>query len=233
MRLDRLLANLGCGSRREVARMIADGRVTGADGTPVAIDGTASHAEIRLDGAPLDPLPPLTLVVHKPVGFTCSADDAGPLIYELLPPRFARRKPPLAVAGRLDKESSGLVVMTDDGALLHRIISPKKSVWKTYEAGLARPLSGKEREIFSSGTLRLRGEHKPCLPALLEVLSDRKARVRLSEGRYHQVRRMFAAVGNHVDSLHRSSLGNLHLGDLPVGQWRLAAAADVAAILSN
>jgi 16S rRNA pseudouridine516 synthase len=233
MRFDRLLSNLGYGSRREVARLIDDGRVTRADGTPVAIDENVPHSELRLDGKPVDPSPPLTIIVHKPAGFTCSHGDAGPLIYDLLPPRFARRKPPLAVAGRLDKDSSGLVIMTDDGSLLHRIISPKKSIYKTYEVALARPLAGDEGKIFSSGTLYLKSETKPCAPALLEIISERAAIVRLTEGRYHQIRRMFAAIGNHVESLHRSSIGSLGLADLPAAQWRLATDADVAAIFSN
>lgn len=231
MRLDRLLANLGYGSRREVAEFFASGRVTRADGRIVTSETErATHAELRVDGEPLDPLAPLTLVMHKPVGVVCSHDDdEGALVYGLLPPRFGRRNPPLSTVGRLDKDTSGLLLLTDDGGLLHRLISPKKAVWKTYEATLARPLRGDEAAAFGSGTLLLANDTKPCLPARLEVVSPTLARLSIVEGRYHQVRRMFAAVGNHVESLHRLSIGALTLGDLPPGSWRPATTTDLAA----
>jgi 16S rRNA pseudouridine516 synthase len=232
MRLDRLLANLGYGSRREVAEFFADGRVTREDGREVRSETErATHAELRFDGQPLDPLGPLTLVLHKPVGLVCSHDDdEGALVYGLLPPRFGRRNPALSTVGRLDKDTSGLLLLTDDGGLLHRLTSPKKAVWKTYEATLARPLRGDEGEVLASGALMLENDKKPCLPARLEIVSPQVARLSIVEGRYHQVRRMFAAVGNHVESLHRISVGTLTLGDLAPGQWRLATAADLAAV---
>ncbi len=227
MRVDRLLANLGYGSRREVGRLLDEGRVTRADGTPVAARDPVEHTALRVDGEPLDPPAPLTLVLHKPLGVTCSHDDQGSLVYDLLPERFTRRNPPLSTVGRLDKDTTGLLLLTDDGALLHRLTSPKKEVWKLYEATLARPLSGGEGEVFSAGTLLLVGETKPCRPAKLEVVTPTFARVALTEGRYHQVRRMFAAVGNEVVALHRSRLGALTLGDLAPGAWRAATAEDL------
>jgi len=232
MRLDRLLANLGYGSRREVAEFFASGRVTRADGRIVASETErATHAELRVDGEPLDPPAPLTLVMHKPIGLVCSHDDdEGALVYGLLPPRYGRRNPALSTVGRLDKDTSGLLLLTDDGGLLHRLISPKKAVWKTYEAALARPLRGDAADLFASGTLMLENDKKPCLPARLEVVSPQVARLSIVEGRYHQVRRMFAAVGNHVESLHRVSVGALTLGDLGPSQWRPATAEDLAAV---
>lgn len=232
MRLDRLLANLGYGSRREVAEFFSSGRITRADGRTVTSETErASHAELRVDGEPLDPLAPLTLVMHKPVGVVCSHDDDdGALVYGLLPPRYGRRNPALSTVGRLDKDTSGLLLLTDDGGLLHRLISPKKAVWKTYEATLARPLRGDEADVFATGTLMLENDKKPCLPARLEVITPQVARLSIVEGRYHQVRRMFAAVGNHVASLHRISVGGLTLGNLTPGQWRMATAEDLAAV---
>jgi 16S rRNA pseudouridine516 synthase len=232
MRLDRLLANLGYGSRREVAEFFAEGRVTRVDGRVVHSETErATHAELRVDGEPLDPMAPLTLVLHKPVGVVCSHDDdEGALVYGLLPPRYGRRNPALSTVGRLDKDTSGLLLLTDDGGLLHRLTSPKKAVWKTYEATLARPLRGDEGEVFASGTLMLENDKKPCLPARLEIVTPQVVRLSIVEGRYHQVRRMFAAVGNHVSSLHRISVGTLVLGDLAPGQWRMATADDLAAV---
>src|SRR5690606_38496753 len=134
--------------------------------------------------------------------------------------------PTLSTVGRLDRDTSGLLLMTDDGQLLHRIISPKSQLPKVYEATLAEPLRGDEAATFASGTLMLESEKTPLLPAGLEVVSPTQARLTLHEGRYHQVRRMFAAVGHHVVALHRSQVGGLTLDGLPEGQWRLLDGAD-------
>jgi 16S rRNA pseudouridine516 synthase len=162
---------------------------------------------------------------------TCSRKEAGGLIYDLLPDRWRVREPALSTVGRLDKDTSGLLLMTDDGDLLHRIISPKSNVPKRYIVSLDRPLQGHEGAIFSSGDMMLDGEHKPLLPAELEVTGDKSAMLTLHEGRYHQVRRMFAALGNHVTALHRDIVGGLALPtDLAIGQVRLMNSADIAQI---
>ena len=224
MKLLRRIANLGYGSRKEVTAMFRDGRITHANGDVLyaddALDEHASHEDVRVDGEPLDPPPGLLLMLHKPVDYTCSRKDEGHIVYELLPPRFALRDPALSSVGRLDRDTSGLLLMTDDGALLHRIQSPKGNIAKVYEATLARPLRGDEVKLFASGKLMLESETEPLLPAELEVIEPQRARLTLHEGRYHQARRMFAAVGNHVETLHRASVGGLALGDLPSGQWR-------------
>ncbi|WP_133479699.1 pseudouridine synthase [Cognatilysobacter segetis] len=232
MKLLRVIANLGYGSRKQVQQLFREGRVTDAAGEVLYADDARDPADVRLDGEPLDPPPGLVLMLHKPVGYTCSTKDAGRLVYDLLPPRFRLRDPVLSTVGRLDRDTSGLLLMTDDGALLHRIISPKHHVPKVYEATLAQDLRGDEAAIFASGTLMLDNEATPLAPAALEVLGARHARLTITEGRYHQVRRMFAAVGNHVDALHRSRIGALDLGGLPAGQWRALAPADVDAIFA-
>src|SRR3546814_215925 len=117
--------------------------------------------------------------------------------------------PVLSSVGRLDRDTSGLLLMTDDGALLHRIISPRARVVKVYEATLAEDLRGDEAAVFASGALILESDTAPVAPAQLEVLGPRHARLAMTEGRYHQVRRMFAAQGNHVLTLHRVSVGGL------------------------
>jgi 16S rRNA pseudouridine516 synthase len=189
---------------------------------------------MRIKGKPLDPLPGLTLMMHKPLGVTCSHKEAGPLVYEFLPPRWRRRDPALSTIGRLDKETSGLLLLTDDGALLHRIISPRAHVPKRYHVTLDRPLRGHEPGIFASGTLLLEGEEKPLLPVHMEMLSEKSAYVTLTEGRYHQVRRMFAAVGNHVIALHRDRIGDLALpDDLEPGQHRILSEEDLTLILPD
>lgn len=233
MKLVKMIANLGYGSRKQVAAMFREGRITDAGGEVLYADDQVEHANVRFDGEPLDPPAPLTLMLHKPVGYTCSTKDAGSLIYALLPERFSRRLPVLASVGRLDRDTSGLLLLTDDGVLLHRVTSPKSHLQKVYEVTLARDLRGDEAQVFASGKLQLESEKTPLAPAALEVLSPRQARVTVTEGRYHQVRRMFAAVGNHVEALHRSRVGGLTLGDLPAGQWRALSAAELAQLFGK
>jgi 16S rRNA pseudouridine516 synthase len=233
VKLVKLIANLGYGSRKEVARLFREGRITDAAGEVLYADDRVAHAEVRVDGEPLDPPQGLVLLLHKPVGYTCSTRDPGRIVYDLLPPRFRLRAPLLSTVGRLDRDTSGALLLTDDGALLHRIVSPKSALAKAYEATLAQDLRGDEAAIFASGTLLLEAEATPLAPATLETIDARHARLLLTEGRYHQVRRMFAAVGNHVEALHRSRIGGLALGDLAPGAWRIVDAADIEALFAG
>ena len=253
LRLDRLLANLGYGSRKDIQSLVRFGRVV-LDGAAVAdaslhIPVTPDLSErLKIAGAPLDPAPGFVIMMHKPLGVTCSHKETGKLIYELLPQRWRARKPAISTIGRLDKETSGLLLMTDDGALLHRIIAPKSNVAKRYRVALARPLRGDEGERLASGTLLLEGEEKPLLPVILEHLpaelphadqphADQTGtavvHVTLTEGRYHQVRRMFASLGNHVVALHRDRVGDLTLPpDLDAGRYRILSAVEVGSIFT-
>jgi 16S rRNA pseudouridine516 synthase len=226
MKLLKLLANLGYGSRKQVTALLREGAVTDAAGEVLYADDAPEHAEVRVDGEPLDPPQGMLVMLHKPTGYTCSTKDTGRLVYDLLPPRFRLRNPQLSTVGRLDRDTSGLLLLTDDGALLHRITSPKSRLDKRYLATLAQGLRGDEAARFASGTLLLESDDTPLLPADLEVLGPRQARLVLHEGRYHQARRMFAAVGNHVEALHREAIGGLDLGELPAGAWRLLDARD-------
>lgn len=237
-RLDRLLANLGYGSRREVTALVSksqvvlDGAVVKDAGARIAVTPDLPD-RMTVAGKPVDPPAPLTLLMHKPLGVVCSHREAGRSVYELLPPRWRARMPALSTIGRLDKETSGLLLITDDGPFLHRVISPKNHVAKQYVATLDRPLEGGEGEVFASGTLMLEGETDPLAPAGLEVLSPTEARLTITEGRYHQVRRMFAAVGNHVTALHRDRIGGLALpADLAPGDWRILTPEEQAALFS-
>jgi 16S rRNA pseudouridine516 synthase len=235
-RLDKLLANLGYGSRKEIAALASMGAIRlGGEPLTSADERLALTPELQagltVQGRPVDPLPGMALMLHKPLGVTCSHKEAGPLVHDLLPARWRRRDPALSTVGRLDKDTSGLLLLTDDGALLHKIISPRSNLEKRYRATLARPLKGDEGAVFAAGTLMLEGEDKPLLPAVLEPVSPTEAFLTISEGRYHQVRRMFAAVGNHVEALHRDRIGGLALAeDLTPGAYRLMTAGDLAAL---
>lgn len=238
-RLDRLLANLGYGSRKEVQALVSAGKVV-LDGQPLKDAGTriavdaALPERMTIRGVPVDPPAPLVLMMHKPLGVVCSHKEDGEKIYDLLPRRWRLRDPGLSTVGRLDKETSGLILITDDGDFLHRVISPRRHVPKTYLAVLDRPLTGAEGDIFAAGTLMLEGEEKPLAPAELEVVDAKTARLTITEGRYHQVRRMFAAVGNHVVALHRERIGGLVLpADLAPGQHRILPAAEAETVFAD
>ena len=212
-RLDRLLSRLGYCSRSDIRAWLRQGRL-GVEGfARVDASTRVDPRLVLLDGEPLDHPLGLTLIYHKPVGLVCSHREQGRLIYEDLPERWLGRKPQLSAVGRLDKETSGLLVLTDDGALNHHLTSPRHAIAKTYRAVLARPLAGHEAALFARGTLLLDGEAPPCLPAELLALGECEAELTLHEGRYHQVRRMFAAAGNHVEALARVRIGELSLAD--------------------
>jgi 16S rRNA pseudouridine516 synthase len=239
MRLDRFLGSLGYGSRRDIDQLARLGAITLDDrdltdaSARIAVTPDLP-ARMTVDGEPVDPPQGVVILLNKPLGMTCSHKENGPLVYDVLPTRWRRRDPAISTVGRLDKETSGLLLMTDDGDLLHRIISPKRHVAKVYRATLARPLNGTEGVLFASGQLFLEGDDKPLKPAELEVISSTEARLTVTEGRYHMVRRMFAAAGNHVEALHRERLGGLSIpDDLAPGQWRLLGPAEVEAIFAG
>lgn len=239
VRLDRLLANLGYGSRREVHALVRD-RAVVLDGEAVTDAGarialtTDLPERLTIRGAPVDPPAPLVLMMHKPAGVVCSHKEPGRSVYELLPPRWRSRIPALSTVGRLDRDTTGLLLITDDGPFLHRIISPRSHAPKRYIATLQSPLRGDEAEIFARGDLMLEGEERPLAPAGLEVLTPQLARLTVTEGRYHQVRRMFSAVGNHVVGLHRDRIGSLDLpSDLSPGSWRILDPSGREAILAE
>ena len=239
VRLDRLLANMGYGSRRDIGLMAKagwlqlDGMVLTDETQRLSLSADLAE-RLTIKGRRIDPLPGMVVMLHKPVGVTCSRKEAGTLIYELLPDRWRVREPALSTVGRLDKDTSGLILLTDDGDLLHRIISPRHYMPKRYQVTLARPLSGEEGPRFAAGDLMLDGETKPLLPAELTVTGLQTASLILHEGRYHQVRRMFAALGNHVAALHRDRIGGLDLPeDLPAGQHRLLGPDDVSRLFAG
>jgi len=219
-RIDQLLASLGYGSRREVREWILDGRVT-VQGVPERDPGRkAEPGDVSVDGEPLDHPGELLLLLNKPAGCVCSHNSAeGPSVYGLLPSRWQARNPPVTSVGRLDKDTTGLLLLTDCSALVHRLTSPKKKVPKVYRATLEAAIPPGTEEVFASGTLLLPGEEAPCAPASLRRIGEREAEITLTEGRYHQVKRMFASQGCPVSELHRIRFGGLELGELVLGQW--------------
>jgi 16S rRNA pseudouridine516 synthase len=235
-RIDKLLSSMGYGSRKEIARLAKAGGITlnGVELSDVTMRipiDTDLPSRFEIDGEVLDPLAGMVVLLNKPLDMTCSHKEEGALVYDILPERWKFRDPAISTIGRLDKQTSGLLLLTDDGDLLHRIISPKRHIKKTYRVKLARPLCGIESQIFASGHLMLDSEVKPLAPAELEIVSPTEALLSVTEGRYHQVRRMFAATGNHVDELHRERLGGLSLSeDTMPGQWKLLSKEEISLI---
>ncbi len=220
-RLDQLLANLGYCSRREARDWVRSGRVRVAGKPADDFSQKAASAEVRIDGEPPDHPEGLLLLLHKPVGLVCSHEEReGPNVYSLLPARWRQRNPAVTSIGRLDKETSGLLLLTDQAPLVHRLTSPKHKVPKVYRATLDRDPDPEWGALFAAGTLLLAGEKEACAPAELTLGAPREATLRLTEGRYHQVRRMFAAMGATVLTLRRERFGELELGSLAPGEWR-------------
>ncbi len=219
-RLDQILANLGYCSRREARAFLKAHAVT-AEGKPLSNTSTkVDPAHVLIDGQPLDHPDGLLLLLHKPLGLVCSHEERdGPNIYSLLPERWRARNPVITSVGRLDKDTSGLLLLTDQSQLVHRLTSPKHKVPKTYHATLDREPPPGLAELFAAGTLTLEGDKQPCAPATLTMNSSCEAKLILTEGKYHQVRRMFASQGCEVLALHRPQFGELTLKDLSPGQW--------------
>ena len=221
MRLDRLLVTLGQGSRSQVQKMIRAGSVKVED--RVVRDPSSEIIEntyVSINGHPLDTRLTRHLMLHKPAGIlTAARDPKQPTVMDLLPAEM--RTLGCMPVGRLDKDTTGLLFFTTDGTLAHRLLSPERHVEKVYFAEVDGPLTEKDVEAFAQG-LDL-GEFQ-ALPAKLEILKSESqkalARVTVREGKFHQVKRMFEAVGREVTSLHRERFGPLALGDLPLGEWR-------------
>jgi 16S rRNA pseudouridine516 synthase len=221
-RADQLLSSLGYGSRKEAQALCAAGRVRVRGEVLDDASRRVDASEVALDGAPLEFPEGLLVMLHKPAGLVCSHDAReGPRVYDLLPPRWLLRDPKVTSVGRLDKDTSGLLLLTDQGALVQRLTSPRHHVDKVYVATLDREPGGSLVDAFARGLeLSEGGEREMTLPAVARPLGDRRVEVTLREGRYHQVRRMFAAVGLHVVALERTRFGEWALGELAPGQWR-------------
>ena len=211
--------------------MVQAGRITLRGSLATDASQLVNAWEVQLDGAELDPGTGLVVLLHKPKGYICAHKGDGRLLYELLPDRWTRRRPVVSSVGRLDADTSGVLLLTDNGALLHRLTSPKHKVPKVYEVKLEAPLRGDAIEVLGSGGLMLEGEDKPLLPAELEIIQPTLVRLTLYEGRFHQVKRMFEALENRVIDLHRSSFGGLTLGDLAPGQYKFLSGAEVSALI--
>ena len=227
MRLDKYISQVTELSRKDVKRLLRSDAVT-VDGEPVRDPAlqVRTDSRVTVDGEVLATPGPRYFMLNKPAGYVCvTRDREHPSVLELLDePNLDQ----LQIAGRLDIDTTGLVLLTDDGAWNHAVTSPKRSCGKTYLVTLAENIDPSTVEQFAQG-VNLEGDIKPTEPAQLDILFSNEARLTISEGRYHQVKRMFAAIGNRVTELHRESVGEIHLdADLQPGEYRPLTAAEIA-----
>ncbi len=227
MRLDKLISNSTVFTRSQAKRVIKKGNVT-VEGE--VVKNPAQHIEdnahVEYMGVAIKQPQLRYLMFHKPAGVVCAnQDEQHPTVFDsLLLPRMDT----LHIAGRLDIDTTGLVLITDDGQWLHRITSPKHAHKKTYLVDLDTPVTDKQIRILNEG-VQLKDEKNRCQPATVETLAGKQIRLIITEGKYHQVKRMMAAVGNHVTALHREQIAHIKLDEtLAEGEWRELTEDEIA-----
>ena len=229
MRLDKFIADHTDLSRALVKQAVRSKRVT-VNGLPVRDAGVhlVAGASVALDGQPVSAAGARYFMLNKPLGCVCATvDSEHPTVLDCLdvPNRHT-----LQIAGRLDIDTTGLVLLTDDGQWNHRVTSPRHACRKTYDVSLADPLLAGAEQRLQDGLL-LHNEKQLTRPAVLERISDTRVRLTISEGKYHQVKRMFAALGNRVVGLHRERIGGIALDPtLALGEYRPLTAAEINSI---
>jgi 16S rRNA pseudouridine516 synthase len=234
MVLERILFSQGFGSRRQCRALVADGRVTvaGAPCTDPDSDIPAQALEafhFTVDGAPWRYREKAYLALNKPAGYECSREPQHHLsVFGLLPPQLTERG--VQCVGRLDQDTTGLLLLSDDGAFVHAFTSPRRKVPKTYLATTRHPLDQAQLDALREGVL-LRDEQLPIKAVVAEARETCLLELSVLEGKYHQVKRMVSAAGNRVERLHRERIGGFALPPaLPEGQWQWLEAADLAAL---
>ncbi len=219
IRLDKLIASATVFTRSQAKAAIRKGKVkVNGETLTKSSQHIDEDAHVEYMGVTVTRPQLRYLMFNKPAGMVCAnSDEQHPTVFDKL---FLPRMDVLHVAGRLDIDSTGLVLITDDGQWQHRITSPKHAHQKIYKVDLDREITDKQIGILENG-VQLKDEKNRCKPATVEKLAEKQIRLSISEGKYHQVKRMLAAVGNHVSKLHREQIGHIKLDpDLEEGQWR-------------
>lgn len=233
MRLDRYLANATGISRNQVQRAIRAGDAL-INGAKAQFGSTVHDTDcVTLHGQIVNPAKHCYLALHKPAGYICANSDADhPTVIDLVSghPQAQHPTESLQIAGRLDMDTTGLVLLTTDGQWNHKVTSANGKCLKTYEVNLAQAIADADLRLLEAG-ITLRSEPKPTRPCSIERLSARDVTITLGEGKYHQVKRMFAAVGNRVTALHRRAIGDIRLDQtLRAGQFRVLTDAEISSI---
>ena len=229
MRLDKYLSNNTQYSRKDVKRILRNKRVT-VDGEIVrsASINIADKALVELDGQPIEILGPGYFMLNKPLGLVCAnSDPEHETVFDLF---YDEPYSDLHVAGRLDIDTTGMVLITGDGKWSHRVMSPRFKCEKSYIAVLAEPITQRMIEKLEEGVM-LQGEDQRTAPARVEKIAADEIRLIITEGRYHQVKRMLACVGNSVQELHRERIGEIVLDEnLDLGEYRALTPTEIASL---
>ncbi|VUD47857.1 Ribosomal small subunit pseudouridine synthase A [Thalassocella blandensis] len=239
MRLDKFISNNSEHTRSQIRKLVKAERiqVNGELVDDVAFKVKSKKDLVTVDGKPIKPIGSVYYMLNKPVGYVCANDDGShPTVIDLLKRTENQKNPEeshpipfkdLQIVGRLDVDTTGLVLVTNDGDWNHRVTSPNSSCKKTYRVTLEEAFDIKTLRHFTHG-MALEGEKKPTKPAAIELITPKKLRLTISEGKYHQVKRMFAATGNKVKKLHRESIGDIMLDpELDAGQFRSLSSNEV------
>ena len=229
MRLDKYICESTTMTRSQAKKVISQGRVTSSGSTiRNSAHKVADNEQISFDSKLVEVRSTRYIMLNKPKEFICSTvDELLPSILNLIKVDKAEQ---LCIAGRLDADTTGLILLTEDGQWSHKVTSPRKNCNKRYRARLIHPVEQQTITQFHEG-IQLKSENQPCLPAKLEILGDNEVLLTISEGKYHQVKRMFAAIGNHVVDLHREKIGQIELDtNLALGEWRYLSADEVNSI---
>ena len=229
MRLDKYICQATTLTRSQAKKVISQGRIT-SSGTTIRNTAykVSDNETICRDGKAIALRGVRYIMLNKPQDFISSTvDEQLPSLLNLI---TVEKREQLFIAGRLDADTTGLTLITDDGQWSHKITSPRKKCTKRYRVGLTEALPDNAVELFKEG-IQLKSENQPCLPANLEIISANEALLTISEGKYHQVKRMFAAIGNHVCTLHREQIGEIELDtSLEAGEWRYLSEQEVNSI---
>ncbi|HEY7866312.1 MAG TPA: 16S rRNA pseudouridine(516) synthase RsuA [Psychromonas sp.] len=229
MRLDKYICESTTMTRSQAKKVIIQGRITSSDTTVRNTAYKVSENEpIRFDGNLMNVRGTRYIMLNKPKDYICSnVDEQLPSIINLIK---VDKPGQLCIAGRLDADTTGLALITDDGQWSHKITSPRRNCSKRYRATLAQPVEENAVSLFKEG-IQLKSENAPCLPATLEILTNNEVLLTIEEGKYHQVKRMFAAIGNLVVELHREQIGQIELdAQLKLGEWRYLTDEEVNSV---
>lgn len=229
MRLDKYICQSTTMTRSQAKKVIAQGRISNTENVIRSTAYKVSENEsISFDGKLINVRSTRYIMLNKPKDYICSTvDEQLPSIINLIE---VDKPEQLCIAGRLDADTTGLALITDDGQWSHKITSPRKKCNKRYRVKLAEPIEDSSIILFNEG-IQLKSENTPCLPAKLEILSSNEVLLTINEGKYHQVKRMFAALGNLVTELHREQIGEIELdATLQLGEWRYLSEEEVNSI---
>ena len=219
IKIGKFLSSKGYGSRKEIKEAIKNKMISEDNVIIENFNSLVNPRKVLVKGEKVEFYDKINIVINKPKGYVCTRSGINS-IFQLLPKIWLNRKPKVNTAGRLDKDTSGMLIITDDGNFLHKIISPKYKLSKVYKVKVEKKISINVKQIFESGGLIIKNEKKPCKPVLFNQIDSFNVILTMHEGKYHQIKKMFSMCDNKVVELSRIQLGSLSIENLKLGTWR-------------